>query len=558
MIPRPASALLPRPTRRDLRWASGLVLMAYVTLHLCNHALGLVSVRVAERALDAAQALWHTWPGSLLLYGAALVHLGLALLALWERRTLRMSPAQALRIALGLALPLLLAAHLAAMRGSHALFGLQGSYARVIDGLWGNAGGWLQVLTLAVAWSHGCMGLHFAWRARPGWRRRQPLLLAAAVALPLLAALGFLAMGRELAGAPADATAGLTADQAERLGRWTDAGQALYVALLAALLLARLARGRLERLAGRTLVTLHYPDRSVQVPRGWSVLEASRAHRIPHMSICGGRARCSTCRVHVRGPAGHCPAPGADEQRTLARVRAGEGVRLACQLRPTGDLAVQPLLAPTSAPGLPRPRLGAEREVAVLFVDLRRWSGLSEQQWPFDLVYVLDRYFALVGDAVREAGGVPNQFIGDSVMAIFGLQEDLPAACRHAVLAADLISERMAAWAASFAAEFGQPLDFGMGLHAGSAAVGEVGHLDVHSFTAVGEVVNTASRLQEHTKAAGAPLVLSAFAARQAGLLPDLQPVQRIGVRGRREPMDVLALQAPALARAAAALRRRA
>ena len=79
---------------------------------------------------------------------------------------------------------------------------------------------------------------------------------------------------------------------------------------------------------------------------------------------------------------------------------------------------------------------GVEREVAILFIDLRRWTTLSEGHLPFDLVYVLDQYFTAVGDAVREAGGVPNQFIGDSVMAIFGLEVGIAAASRQAIAAA--------------------------------------------------------------------------------------------------------------------------
>ncbi|WP_043117369.1 2Fe-2S iron-sulfur cluster-binding protein, partial [Pseudacidovorax intermedius] len=285
-------------SRRDLRWASGLVLMAYVTLHLLNHALGLVSLRVAEGALGPLRAFWHSWPGTVLLYGAVAVHLVLAFGALWERRSLRMPPSQGLRIVLGFALPLLLASHLASMRGGYTVFGLNGSYARVVDGLWGSAGGIFQIIALATAWTHGCMGLHFALRANSRWRRAQPLLLAAAVLLPTLAALGFVAMGREWQFAPGLVTAP-DAVQGHRLGMLAEHGQDLYVTLLAACLLARLARGRLHRLSGARMLTLRYPDRSVQVPVGWSVLEASRAHGIAHLSLCGGRARCSTCRVRV-------------------------------------------------------------------------------------------------------------------------------------------------------------------------------------------------------------------------------------------------------------------
>ncbi|MOA20960.1 Adenylate cyclase 1 [compost metagenome] len=181
-----------------------------------------------------------------------------------------------------------------------------------------------------------------------------------------------------------------------------------------------------------------------------------------------------------------------------------------------------------------------------MFVDLRQWSGLSERQWPVDLSWVLDRYFELVGSAVQECGGVANQFIGDSVMAIFGLATDLPAAARQAIAAAVLIDQRMQAWGQTFSAQFGQRLEFGMGLHAGSVALGRVGFERTTSFTAVGEVVNTASRLQEYSKVAQARLVLSAQVADLAQVSDSLGTPQPVLVRGRSQPLDIFHVVRPA------------
>jgi len=530
------------PTRRNLRWASGLVLMGYVTLHLLNHALGIASFARAEAVLGVLRAFWHSPPGTLLLYGAALVHLVLAVAALWERHTLRMPPLEALRVVLGFSLPLLLAAHLTAMRLAHTAYGIEGSYARVVWGLWDLPGASAQFALMLAAWAHGCLGLHFALRVRPWYRRFSHLLLALAVVLPLLAAIGFVSMGREFQWTGVPPYVAPTPAQARTLEAMERSIKLFYALGLVLLLGAHAGRAWVHRWTGGASIALRYPDRTVQVPRGWSVLEASRAHGIAHLSACGGRARCSTCRVRVAGPAAHVGAPGRDEARTLARVRAPHDVRLACQLRPQGDVEVTPLFAPPPNEGRPAPvaRFGHEREVAILFVDLRRWSGLSERQWPFDLAYVLDRYFATVGAAVREAGGVPNQFIGDSVMAIFGLECELATACRQALHATTLIGQRMDAWSDGFEAQFGQRLDFGMGLHAGRAAVGEVGYLETTTFSAIGEVVNTASRLQDHSKQAAARLVLSLFAAQQADAAERFGEPELLAVRGRTEPLQVL------------------
>src|SRR5207245_10751779 len=113
----------------------------------------------------------------------------------------------------------------------------------------------------------------------------------------------------------------------------------------AAVLLARIARRAWRRRHG--VVRIGYADgRSVEVTPGTSVLEASRLAGIPHASVCGGRGRCSTCRIRVRGEVHSMDPPAEDEQLVLRRIGATSNVRLACQLRPRGAVEVTPLLPP--------------------------------------------------------------------------------------------------------------------------------------------------------------------------------------------------------------------
>jgi CDGSH-type Zn-finger protein/ferredoxin/uncharacterized Fe-S cluster protein YjdI len=342
-----------RMTRRDLRLGSGLVLFAYVAAHLTNHALGLLSVNVGEAGLRVTVAFWHSLPGTVLLYSAAAIHLALALVAVYERRTLRMPAPEALRIALGFGIPLLLIGHLASTRFAFELYGLRSDYARIVWALWTSDGEGRQLALLAPGWLHGCFGLNFAFGRRPLYQRMRPLLFGAALLLPVLAALGFLAMGRELAvlgvnRAWLEAHVSLmSADQRIRLEYIRDSLLAAYLGAVSLVLAARELRSLLER-HGKAPITISYPQRAVQVPRGWTVLEVSRHFRIPHRAMCGGRARCSTCRVRVVDGASRCPPPGPDERRTLERMRASPDVRLACQLRPDMDIAVVPLFGEQS------------------------------------------------------------------------------------------------------------------------------------------------------------------------------------------------------------------
>ena len=256
-----------RVTRRDLRLGSGLVLFVYITAHLGNHALGLASVSAAEFGLRVAVAFWHSVPGTMLLYSAATIHLALALAAVYERRTLRMPAPEAIRIALGFGIPLLLIGHLASTRFAFELYGLRSDYARIVWALWTSDGEGRQLALLAPGWLHGCLGLNFAFGRRPLYLRIRPLLFGAALLLPVLAALGFLAMGRELAVLGANRAwleahvSLMSADQRNRLEHIRDVLLAAYLGAVGLVLAARELRSLLER-NGKALITIHYPDRA--------------------------------------------------------------------------------------------------------------------------------------------------------------------------------------------------------------------------------------------------------------------------------------------------------
>lgn len=551
-----------RPSRRlaQRRWrlASGLVLFGYVTTHLVNHALGLVSLEAAETMLRVAVSAWTSVPGTVLLYGAAGIHVALAFLALYERRTLRMPLVEIVRYVLGFTIPLLLVGHVAATRAAAEL-GASPVYERIVWQIVQSDRQPRLLVQLVVVWIHATIGLYIWLRFRSWFARWSHGLFALACLVPLLAALGLLAMTKELA-AQAENPAfvnvqaayreELNAAQRDSLERTEELWFFGYLALFAGVLAARQARSVLARRRGAA-VKLTYPGREIEVPRGFTVLEASRAHHIPHLSLCGGRARCSTCRVAVV-PLAACPPPTDEEQRTLTRISAPEDVRLACQLRPLADVAVTPVLA-LDGTHAPPGRRGVERDIVVLFTDLRRWTGLSERQLPFDLVYVQNQFYAAVGDAVCAAGGLPNQFVGDSVMAIFGLETDLDEACRRALDAARGIEARMRVVNDRLQREFAHRLDHGIGLHAGPAVVGEVGWRDTRTTSAVGDTVNTAARLQELTKTYGVRAVISEVVARGAGLPVAGLTAHDIEVRGRQGKLTVFALPPPALATAAAA-----
>ena len=527
---------------RRLRLASGLVLLAYLATHFANHALGLVSLDQMEDGREWFLRLWRNPLGTVALYGALVVHALLAFWSLYRRRHLRMPAWEAAQLALGLAIPPLLVSHIVGTRLAHTMFDITDSYARTVLTLWllDPWGGARQALVLLVAWTHGCIGIHFWLRLRPWYRPAALTLYSLALLLPALALLGFANAGREaavLARTPGFTDSVIATSAAERatLGRISSTLRWGYLLALAAVLLARQIRLRLSR---GDQIRIAYPaGRTVTAPRGLTVLEASRMAGIPHASVCGGRGRCSTCRVRIEGGLESLPTARPEEQRVLERVGAPPGVRLACQLRPLRDLAVAPLLPATAGPAHAAPRGdargGREQEIAVLFADLRGFTGMAEKKLPFDVVFVLNRYCDVIGAAITRAGGMPNQFSGDGVMALFGVDRGAEEGCRRALAAARAMVAGIATLNRELAVELATPLKIGIGIHTGPAIVGRMGYGDSAQLTAIGDTVNVAARLEQLTKDYQCTLVMSDAVGTRAGIDVGALPRHELTVRNR-------------------------
>jgi adenylate cyclase len=411
-------------------------------------------------------------------------------------------------------------------------------------------------VALSVAWAHGCMGLHFWLRLRPWYPRAEPYLYAAAVLIPALGLLGFVEGGREvsrLAGDPEwlrDAITAANLPGPQGAAVLYDILYTVYRVFAASLivtLVARQIRFFIERRRG--LVTVTYPGgREVETAPGPTLLEISHLHGIPHASVCGGRGRCSTCRVRVTQGIESLPAPSTGEAAVLARVNAAPTVRLACQIRPTSDISVVPLLPPSAGTADAQPKAahlqGREKEIAILFADLRGFTQLSENKLPYDVVFLLNRYFAAMGHAIERAGGHVDKFIGDGVMALFGAAgDDNPMlAARQALEAAREMGLALEALNKTLAHDLDKPLRIGIGIHIGPAIVGEMGFARTVSLTAIGDAVNTASRLESLTKELGVELVVSEDVMQYAKF--DATPflLRETEIRGRKETLKVRAI----------------
>ena len=331
----------------------------------------------------------------------------------------------------------------------------------------------------------------------------------------------------------------------ETLSALNDRGRLAFLALLLAAISVPVAR-TLRGLAGPRIDIRYRAGPTVRVAPGATLLEISRANGVPHASVCGGRARCSTCRVGIEGGIESLPPPGPAEAETLARVGAAPNVRLACQIRPTADLAVARLVNPqVSRPvqGFTSPQSqGVERTLAVLFFDARGFTELSEKRLPYDVVFILNRLFAEVGEAIGAEGGHIDKYMGDGLLALFGggEMEEPSDGCRAALRAAhgiDLALERLNR---DLATELGRPLAIGVGIEVGPLVMGRIGHPATAALTVIGSTVNTAARLEALTKEKGCQVIVSEEVMTCAGRCDHGFARETVAIRGLAAMRDIV------------------
>ncbi len=263
-------------------------------------------------------------------------------------------------------------------------------------------------------------------------------------------------------------------------------------------------------------------EKIIEVDAATTILQASLQNGIPHTHVCGGNARCSTCRVLVLSGLEHCCARNEKEQKMADRRNFSPTVRLACQTIIGGDVSLRRLvidnedeeLVDQEVMGTSPRSVGQERQVAILFSDIRGFTAFSEAHLPYDVIHVLNRYFNRVGSIINRHGGQIDNFMGDGIMALFGT-DDAPDATLRAVRAGVEMLAAVEAMQPYFEAQFKTNFRIGVGIHFGEVVLGVVGVGERRRLTAIGDAVNLASRIESANKEAGTELLISEDAYRQ-------------------------------------------
>ncbi|MFO1525851.1 MAG: adenylate/guanylate cyclase domain-containing protein [Turneriella sp.] len=541
-----------------IRFFASLVVLTYTATHFLNHALGLISLDALEGGRKIFLAFWRNSVLQFLFPLALFLHAQSAIWRLMFRQSWRFSRREKIKILTGLAIPLLLLMHLAGTRMQWWVYGHNDTYAYFLYQNLSDGGIWFVLVMSILVWVHGFYGVTAMLDLKPFFARYRTAFVIGFVALPLLGLAGIISATAQVAREMRDAAwvrqvleihGGDPQKVAETkllfylLGL---AGLVLLVALLVVIRQLLLRRGRRH-----ATIQVSYADGPrVKTNPGVTLLEVSLVNGIEHAHVCGGNGRCSTCRVRILDGVGNLSLAESIESALLSRISAESDVRLACQARVRGNVKIAPLISTgEQAATLLRRKPeadGVEREIVVFFSDLRGFTAFSESRLPYDVVFVLNQYFRSMGKIIEEHAGHIDKFIGDGIMAIFGLNEDINHAAAHALEAAYKMQAQLTLMNEFLAAELKEPLELRIGLHAGPAIVGELGYGGAARFTAIGDVVNTASRLEHANKKLGTWLLASEKVLAHAGQSHLENEIHlRIRLRGKTELLGVHGVKVP-------------
>ncbi|MGB7263626.1 MAG: adenylate/guanylate cyclase domain-containing protein [Albidovulum sp.] len=538
MVPRPAYVPF-------LRIASGLILFAFALTHFVNHAFGLVSLDLMQSGQDIRTFFTRSVLGTTVLVSAATVHFVLGISKFLNVRTWRLGFRNGIQLCFGLLIPIFLIRHVIGTRGVNEMFGIDDSYTYALWAMWPGED-LRQAILMMLVWVHSCIGLHHWLNSRLWYRQTQWIWYGLAVVIPALSYAGFATTAR-IEDVRVFFDNPFTSEQYARVLEVFSTYSLAYLVILAGAVGVWLILLFADRFARKISVT--YADGPVvRSPKGLSVLAISRINRIPHASVCGGRARCSTCRIRVIDGLDHLPPVSATELKVLKRIGAPPNVRLACQLQPTADLTISTLLPANAdaAQGAQADRYhwGIEQDVTVMFCDLRGFTRMSEGRLSFDVVFLLNQFLGRMAEAIEDSGGYVDKFMGDGIMAIFGMDAPVEKGAVQALAAARAMGGVLASLNQSLNEDLPNPLLAGIGIHTGPAILGRIGagHRTEAAarVTALGETVNMASRLEGMTKELAVQVIVSADTIKASGLVPDGMLEERaVNVRGLRQPVII-------------------
>jgi adenylate cyclase len=263
-------------------------------------------------------------------------------------------------------------------------------------------------------------------------------------------------------------------------------------------------------------------DRSLEVYAGQSLLDASLEAGIGHIHVCGGNAKCSTCRVIVLEGAESLSPPNQKEKHLDSQMHFPLNVRLACQTTVTGEqVKLKRIIRDDSDIGLyvgknlelSSHQIGEELELVLFFFDLRDFTAFAETHLAFDVIHIIRKLFSNFQIIIESNKGKIIETMGDGFYAVFGCEKGTKGSvCSTIQAGLAIIKELNLLNETYFKPYFNQVIQAGIGVHVGKVISGEIRIGSVDHKVVMGFPVNVAARLQNATKELNNSFVISSEA----------------------------------------------
>ena len=291
-------------------------------------------------------------------------------------------------------------------------------------------------------------------------------------------------------------------------------------------------------------------DTNIDISSDETILTASLRNSIPHLNACGGIGKCSTCRISIVSGIENCLSPNEIEKQLADKIGLPSDIRLACQTKVTGDVKLRRLLLDdrdmqiTNQLGIEKTGpVGTSRKLAIMFSDIRGFTPLTESLSAYDIMFILNRYFDIMGEVIIRNGGQINNYIGDAIFALFGLDDSGDHTFRSVKAGIEML-EAMDNFKPYLEKAYGRVFDIGIGIHHGEVIVGMVGSDNNRRVNVIGDTVNTASRVEAANKEVESRLLISEDAHQLIKDRVEVDDFVRLKLKGTSQRMTLYEISA--------------
>ena len=540
-----------------LKLWTGMFLMFYCVTHHMNHSLGIFGLTVVDYAREYFLLFWRNPVISFFLLFTLVIHIIFSLLRVIKMASFKgFQSHEWFQLITGILTVPLLAIHITTTGIAHRFYGVEDTYT-----FWTSPGlDYFEIFffnfIMLFIWLHGYIGIKFWMKVNSNYQKYLRQADIFFLIIPLLSIVGQISIFRE-----SDLKGFFDTEYKGKILKYSnpeniDLNVLLentiiyfvlpYLLSIMVLFGYRFYYFKIKR--RNNSIKVSYPDGGVSnIFPGMNILDASLEAGIPHAHVCGGRGRCSTCRIRIDQDLTQLEPPRQNERRILRSIGAPENIRLACQAYPKIDLNVSPLLSADAnfqeSYFEQKYTYGSDREICILFADLRAFTKMSEKKLPFDIVFILNQYFKLMGQIIENNGGYLDKFIGDGTMALFGIEEGPKEGSRNAINAATKMNDELKKLNESLINDLPFPLKMGIGIHTGNVIIGKMGYKHAKNLTAVGDAVNTASRLESLTKELKSQIIISKYTFELSEhQIKDLEE-DTVNIVGKNDLFDIIKIR---------------